>query len=110
VAAVKASEKRKRDLEEFDFEFVLGARKQGSTVLFKLQWLGGKERWGTRWQTWEALPAKLALKNVGGKTGLEEKRALIKFVGNKKSLAVIGTFNTQKGKYYINYVGEEYDN
>ena len=69
--ADRATKKRKRDLQEFVFECVLGAKKQGRSVLYKLQWEGGKERWGTAYQTWTTLPPVVALGELGNNVGLK---------------------------------------
>jgi hypothetical protein len=89
---------------------VLGARKVGSQVQFKLQWEGGARRWGTKYQSWELMEGKKAMKALGGAKGLEGKKALVQFDATIRSLAEIGQWSATRKKWMIHYPGEEDDN
>jgi hypothetical protein len=108
--ADRVAAKRKRELEEFEYELILGARKVGTQVQFKLQWLGGEKRWGTDYRSWNALDSVKALEALGGEKQLEGRRAFVRFSSKVTSLAQIGRYSNTRKKFEIKYPGEESDN
>ena len=104
------AKKRTRELVEWDYEFVLGAKKEGRQVLFKLQWLGGEAQHGTEYRTYGTLDGEEALNALGGVDKLPGRRIYVRWSKTVTSLGEIWHFDPEKLKFLVVYHREEEDN